>query len=142
METKFVSITFDEWEEQYKPMNNPRIKREHNYDDLDFDTHDQEDVEFINAIKDENRIWTFGDNGECDYITSGWHYVNRLCYHVTEVPKPADTIVQVLIARYEECKCLTDPEDYETANPQCKECEGSGSARVEYTREMIDEEEK
>lgn len=133
MTATLIQLTYDEWVDKYRPIVNPNS----NYDEIAFDTHDKADVDFIASV-DPNRVWTLGSDCNVDYISSGWHYVNRLEYYVTEVP--FDDEVAVLIAREDDCACMADPEDYETANPECDECEGSGFARIYYTREMIDAE--
>lgn len=137
MTTTITQITYDEWVEKYKPISNPRIERRWGHEDIDFDTHDPEDVEALKQVPD-NRIWTLGSGDGYDYISSGWHFVNRLAYHVTMVPFEGD--VEVLIAREDDCDCY-DPEE-DDPNQDCDKCEGSGYIRTYYTREMIDQENK
>ena len=38
-----------------------------------------------------------GDSG-AGYIWSGWGFVNRIGYFITEVPCPADTTIQILVS--------------------------------------------
>lgn len=74
-----MQMTFDEWVEKYKPIENPDTGN------IYFETYGK-DVEFLNSCKSDC-IWTELDN---DYgitcIVNGVHYVNRICYCVTEVP--------------------------------------------------------
>lgn len=137
-------ITFDEFERDYRPVQNPRA----DYPEIAFDTHDPADVEAVNNA-DPRKVWSRVDGDGCDVIVSGWHYVNRLEYYVTENPAPLDTTVEVLIAREDvECECYLE-DGYRhrgglwgDGDPNCSECEGNGYRRVYYTREMIDEEMK
>ena len=77
-------ITYEEWEEKYKPINNPRGG------DIAFDTHNEEDIKFLrdNQSKDALNIWTLvdGDDGKL-FIDSGYRFVNRLEYYITEVSR-------------------------------------------------------
>ena len=79
----------------------------------------------INGIEDRF-IWTEiqGEGGE--YIIAGAHFVNRIGYHITEIPW-TDEYTEVPIYGYEECDCVIDEEP----NRECKKCEGSGEAMVD-----------
>jgi hypothetical protein len=61
-----------------------------------FETYGEE-VEFVKA-QDENRIWMLGDGDDGGmYIWSGWGFVNRIGYFVTEVPFPDNTTIQIQV---------------------------------------------
>ena len=127
-------LTYEEWEEKYQPINNPRSSD----GDVSFDTHNEEDIAAV-AAADPRTVWT---NCDFAYISSGWHYVNRMEYYITANPfinEDGET-AEVWIAEDVICECLTDPEDDETAAADCKECQGQGDYRKYYTREMIDAE--
>lgn len=132
IETKFMS--YEQWAEKYRPIENPNADHGGN----SFDTHDPKDVAFI-AGTDPLKIWTSGDGDGYYFINSGWHFVNRLEYYVTEVPYDDSEIVQVLLSREDECDCY-DPEEYEGPSPDCKKCESSGYTVTYYTDEMIESE--
>ena len=91
----FIEMDFDEWCETFKPIPN-YLDDNASFDGAMFETYGEE-VEFVKA-QDENRIWMYGDgdNGN-SYIWSGWGFVNRLGYFVTEVPCPPDTDIQVKV---------------------------------------------
>jgi hypothetical protein len=64
-----------------------------------FETYGDE-VEFVKA-QDENRIWMYGDGDDGEgHIWSGWGFVNRIGYFITEVPCPIDTEIQVNLNDY------------------------------------------
>ena len=58
-----------EWEEKYKPINNPNEKWETN----DFETYG-EDLDFVKQ-HDDDVIWTWctSDGDGWDYVNQGWH---------------------------------------------------------------------
>ena len=74
-----------EWEEKYKPINNPNEKWETN----DFETYG-EDLDFVKQ-HDDDVIWTWctSDGDGWDYVNQGWHYANRMGYHIASVPYQA-----------------------------------------------------
>ncbi len=91
----FIEMDFDEWVETYKPITN-HIDTNASFDGLMFETYGDE-VEFVKA-QDENRIWMYGDGDDGgSYLWSGWGFVNRIGYFITEVPFPANTTIQVQV---------------------------------------------
>jgi hypothetical protein len=95
MSTNFIELTFDDWCEQYKPIKN-HIDTNASFDGEMFETYGDE-VEFVKS-QSPDKIWMYGegDNGGT-YIWSGWGFVNRLGYFITEVPCPPDTDIQVMV---------------------------------------------
>lgn len=67
------TLTFEEWKEKYKPIN-----------EEGFETYG-DDADFINDT-DFHRVWTEVDGSECSAICVGWRYVNRIRYFVTLIP--------------------------------------------------------
>jgi hypothetical protein len=105
-EANQVNITYDEWDEKFRPMSNP------------WEPHSQQfdiDMDFSNI--DVHRIWTMVD---CDghlYVVNGKHYVNRMWYFITEERwKDGD---QYDIIDTDFCDCEHDP-DEDCMN--CMEC--------------------
>jgi hypothetical protein len=101
MSTKLIELTFDEWLETYKPITN-HIDTNASFQDesgngIMFETYGDE-IAFVKE-QDPNKIWMYGsgDDGGT-YIWSGWGFVNRLGYFITEVPFSDSEIVQVLVA--------------------------------------------
>jgi hypothetical protein len=100
MSNNFIELTFDEWLDTYKPIpnyldENASFQNESGFGVM-FETYGEE-VDFVKQ-QDPNRIWMYGsgDDGGL-YIWSGWGFVNRLGYFVTEVPFPENTTIQVLV---------------------------------------------
>lgn len=92
----FIEMTFEEWEATYKPIQN-NIDEHSSFDGLMFETYGEE-VEFVKA-QDQNRIWMYGDGDDGgSYIWSGWGFVNRLGYFITEVPFPDNTDIQIQVS--------------------------------------------
>lgn len=92
---KFEEIDLDTFFEVYKPIKNP-FDSNASFDGHMFETYGEE-VEFVKQ-QDESKIWMFGDGDDGGgYIWSGWGFVNRIGYFITEVPAPADTTIQVKV---------------------------------------------
>jgi len=92
----FIEMDFEEFVETYKPITN-HIDEHASFDGLMFETYGAE-VEFVKA-QDENRIWMYGDGDDGgSYLWSGWGFVNRLGYFITEVPFPDNTTIQVRVS--------------------------------------------
>jgi len=116
----FIEMTFEEADEQFKFMVN-------NYDDnasfegLMFETYGDE-VEYVKS-KPENRIWMYGqgDDGGL-YIWSGWGFVNRIGYFISEKPFPDNTIIQIMVGEPDlTCDFCGDILDEELEHdPQCE----------------------
>jgi hypothetical protein len=116
----FIEMTFEEADEQFKFMVN-------NYDDnasfegLMFETYGDE-VEYVKS-KPENRIWMYGqgDDGGL-YIWSGWGFVNRIGYFISEKPFPDNTIIQIMVGEPDlTCDFCDDILDEELEHdPKCE----------------------
>ena len=74
-----TELEYEEWYEKYKP-----IETDHG-DLMVYETYGK-DLEFIQSIIEDNRVWTFVDGGDYSCIVNGAMFVNRLCYYVTEIP--------------------------------------------------------
>jgi hypothetical protein len=107
--------TYSAWEETFKPIKNNIT----NGEDIHFETYGEE-YEFVKA-QDPNHIWTEVDGDSGTYIISGWHYVNRIQYYITENPW-TDEYTEVPSWCYRRCDC-TEEEGFEDGNPDCTECE-------------------
>jgi hypothetical protein len=111
----FIEMDFDEWCEQYKPILN-HIDNNASFDNgeggIMFETYGDE-VEFVKS-QSPDKIWMYGDGDDGgSYIWSGWGFVNRLGYFITEVPCPPNTTIQVLVSHnWYYCEnCGTEMED-------------------------------
>ena len=94
--SNFIEMDFDEWVDTYKPITN-HIDTNASFDGMMFETYGDE-VEFVKA-QDENRIWMYGDGDDGgSYLWSGWGFVNRIGYFITEVPFPDNTTIQVQVS--------------------------------------------
>jgi len=92
----FIEMEFEEFVETYKPITN-HIDTNASFDGLMFETYGAE-VEFVKA-QDENRIWMYGDGDDGgSYLWSGWGFINRIGYFITEVPFPTNTTIQVRVS--------------------------------------------
>jgi len=94
----FIEMDLDEWFDKYKPIKN-HIDTNSSFDGHMFETYGEE-VEFVKA-QEQNRIWMYGDGDDGEgHIWSGWGFVNRIGYFITEVPFPENTDVQVNLNDY------------------------------------------
>ena len=91
----FIELTEEEWFDTYKPIKNT-IEPNSSCGGHMFETYGDE-VDFVKT-QDPNRIWMLGDGDDGGmYIWSGWGFVNRIGYFVTEVPFPDNTIIQIQV---------------------------------------------
>ena len=91
----FIEMTEEEWFNTYKPIKN-HIDENSSFDGHMFETYGDE-VEFVKT-QSPDKIWMFGDGDDGGmYIWSGWGFVNRIGYFVTEVPFPENTIIQIQV---------------------------------------------
>ena len=120
----FIELTFDEWLDTYKPITN-HLDSNASFQNEDgsgimFETYGDE-LDFVKSMN-PNKIWMYGsgDDGGT-YIWSGWGFVNRLGYFITEVPFPENTIIQVLVAEpdltCDDCDEIIDEDE----EHQCEE---------------------
>jgi hypothetical protein len=72
------------------------------------------EVEFVKSQAQPNRIWMYGDGDDGGtYIWSGWGFVNRIGYLVSQLPFPENTTIQIKMSPYwYYCEgCGTEMED-------------------------------
>ena len=105
-------LTQDEWEEQYLPKPNHITNQGNAYE-----TYGAE-LDYITE-QDEKFIWTEMDGEDGVYIVSGYHFVNRIQYYITEKPWVEDTSVPVCV--YKDCFCF----DGDEGNEDCYTCGGT-----------------
>lgn len=80
-------MTYEKWIEEYKPIKNT-IDPNANMDGYMFETFGLE-LDRIHA-ENANQVWTIVDADGEWYLTSGYHYVNRMGYMITSVPHDKD----------------------------------------------------
>jgi len=76
-------ITFEEFVEQYKPIEN-HLDKNASYDGLMFETYGEE----LKHVKNQEdyKIWTLVNcDDELDFIIPGFNFVNRIGYFITEM---------------------------------------------------------
>ena len=91
------TITEDQFFEQYKPVRNPNADESEAFNGTMFDNYrDAFDALGEDRLFSQNG-WTLTEENDVRVIQSGFHYVNRLGYFITENPfDPADEIVVTL----------------------------------------------
>jgi len=93
---KFIEMDFEEFVEKFKPITN-HIDTNASFDGLMFETYGDE-YEFVKQAH-PNHIWMYGDGDDGgSYLWSGWGFVNRIGYFITEVPFPTNTTIQVRVS--------------------------------------------
>jgi hypothetical protein len=81
---KFIEMDYDTWIETYRPILN-HIDTNASFDGMMFETYGDE-VDFVKE-QDVHHIWMYGDGDDGgSYVWSGWGFVNRIGYFITEVP--------------------------------------------------------
>jgi hypothetical protein len=88
--SKEINITWTEFEEKYKPIQNELVE-DAAYNDCMFETYGEE-VEKVWETEVLN-VWTIFDN---DDIVSGRWRVNRLGYLITKVARKQDEMINVI----------------------------------------------
>lgn len=125
-----TELEYEEWYEKYKP-----IETDHG-DLMVYETYGK-DLEFIQSIIEDNRVWTFVDGGDYSCIVNGAMFVNRLCYYVTEIPWEGEA-GDIEIDLYEANECDITGEhlwmDYlrEMDNKVIKVCEFCEMSKDDY----------
>ena len=127
--------TYAKWVETFKPITNSLRK----YEDTAFETYGEE-VEFVQA-QEPNKIWTEVDGEGGCYITSGYHFINRVQYYITEIPWE-DEDTEVPTWAYRQCDCMERVVDgileyCDDPDPNCKECEEGNIDIPTDTREDL-----
>jgi len=98
MPNEFIELDFDAWCDEYKPITN-HIYTNASFDGLMFETYGEE-YEFVKA-QNENRIWMYGDGDDGGtYIWSGWGFVNRIGYFISDKPFADNVTIQVKVSSY------------------------------------------
>jgi hypothetical protein len=96
MTDNFIELTEDEWFNTFKPIKNT-IDNTSSFDGHMFETYGAE-VEFVKE-QDVHHIWMYGDGDDGgSYVWSGWGFVNRIGYFITEVPWVEGITYQVKIS--------------------------------------------
>jgi hypothetical protein len=116
----FIEMTFEEADEQFKFMVN-NYDENASFDGLMFETYGDE-VEYVKT-KPHNRIWMYGDGDDGGlYIWSGWGFVNRIGYFISEKPFPDNTTIQIMVGEPDlTCDFCGDILDDELPHdPQCE----------------------
>ena len=119
MPNTFIEMTEEEWFNTYKPIEN-HLDTNSSFDGHMFETYGSE-VAFVKS-QSPDKIWMFGDGDDGGlYIWSGWGFVNRLGYFITEVPCPENTTIQIMVSEPDlTCDFCGDTLDEEETH----DCEG------------------
>ena len=120
MPNTFIEMTEEEWFNTYKPIEN-HLDTNSSFDGHMFETYGSE-VAFVKS-QSPDKIWMFGDGDDGGlYIWSGWGFVNRLGYFITEVPCPENTTIQIMVAEPDlTCDFCGDTlDEEETHDPECE----------------------
>ena len=123
MSGMYESLTWKQFEEQFKPIQN---HFRNDPDEIMFETYGEE-LDYVLA-QDPRNVWTYADGDYCSYVSSGYHYINRIGYYITENSCDDDTEYEIIVSTEEECECYNEEgyEDGEMGRADCEECEGYG----------------
>lgn len=115
---------WEAFEKKYKPIKNHLASD----DTYIFETYGDE-VDYV-ILQDNKNVWTWVDGDMSSLLVAGYHYVNRIGYHVTEIPW-TDENEYVVLSEEVECECydeeaMDNGDREEHGDPDCKSCEGYG----------------
>jgi len=91
-----MTYKFEKWVEKYKPIVNLLDPRK----GIMFEECGK-DFEYLKTL-DPLTVWTKIHDGKYAWIISGLHFVNRVCYFVTEIPLKAGLKHNKIIPIYPE----------------------------------------
>lgn len=97
--SNLIRLTWEEWEEQFKPIQNHVTKREEFNGQL-FETFGK-DLAYVLKISSQtpSKVWTLFDNMT---IGEGYHLVNRMGYFITSKPATKDVEYHIFDEDYED----------------------------------------
>jgi hypothetical protein len=119
MPNNLIELTFEEADEQFRFIPN-NYDEYSSFDGLMFETYGDE-VEFVKS-QSPDKIWMYGqgDDGGL-YIWSGWGFVNRIGYFVSQNPVPDNTTIQIQVAEPDLTCDLCDDIIEEEETHKCEE---------------------
>ncbi len=85
------------WEKEYKPVLN-HLNPDASWSGMMYETYGDE-VEFVYNHPQEH-VWTWVDGDDGSWIISGFHYVNRIGYFITEKPYQIHGYMEVQVDLY------------------------------------------
>lgn len=137
METKFVTITEDQFYEKFNMVTN-HIDDNASFDGCMFETYGEE-LEYIQNFAKENpkKIWTILDCDGKMYYSSGYHYVNRLGYFITEEAVEDGCEIEVKLEGFGDCQCGSCEQTFDEVDLDDGSCPHCGSGN--WVRGCIDE---
>ena len=102
----FITMTFDEWEEKYRPIKNSIDAASASFQDesgegIMYETYGEEEEAVI--LADPLTVWTYADDGNGGtYIHNGFSRWDRIGHFITEIAfNPEDTI-EITVSEDEE----------------------------------------
>jgi hypothetical protein len=120
MPNNFIELTFEEADEQFKFIPN-NYDEYSSFDGLMFETYGDE-IEFVKS-QSPDKIWMYGEGDDGGlYIWSGWGFVNRIGYFISEKPVPENTTIQIQVGEPDlTCDFCGDTlDEEETHDPECE----------------------
>jgi RecJ-like exonuclease len=81
--------------------------------------------------KENEYVWTYLEGDDTTVICSGFHYVNRIGYYLSEKPVPDGEYYEVPVSRdieCEQCQCKAcQGTGVDGIDKECEDCHGSGA---------------
>jgi len=116
--TNLIELSEDAFAALFKPIAN-HLNPNASFDWGDgfgtmFETYDAE-LDFV-RLQEPARIWTLLSGDEGDVVASGFHFVNRLGYFITEVAVPSDVNIHVTMEE------VIAPERCDSSTPSVTDC--------------------
>lgn len=95
----YIELSYDAWRERFKPIQNP-FDPNADFHGCLLDISAIEKHHIVTA--DPQRLWTLIDGNGDEFIASGWHFIDRTGWFLTEVPVPPRTEVTVTFPDFED----------------------------------------
>lgn len=80
---------------------------------------------------DDAYIWTYADGDNGTYICSGFHYVNRIGYYLSQKPVLHNEYYAIIVSEYiecEQCECKAcRGTGIDGIDKECEDCRGTGA---------------
>ncbi|MCW8966873.1 MAG: hypothetical protein OQK82_09350 [Candidatus Pacearchaeota archaeon] len=87
-----LTPSYDDFIEEYQPVQNHLVP-DASFDGMMFETYGEE-LQYIQS-QDQSKIFTIVDCDGCTFISSGFHYVNRMGYLIVTKSIPDNTFIEV-----------------------------------------------
>lgn len=93
-----IEMNFEDWLKKYEPEKN-LLAENRPYENLMFETFGNERF-YVIDMNNANpcKVWTLLEEDDTLWISSGFHYINRLGYFITKKPFHSTEDIEIILA--------------------------------------------